>query len=149
LLELVRTHAAAILGYSGPEAIEPDLAFKELGFDSLAAVEFRNGLVAATGLKLPATLVFDYPNSIVLAEFFESEVRPDEGSGSEDEIRRILQTIPLARLRDSGLLDNLLVLAGVRAAPAESEEMSGDSIDDLDMESLINLALDDGGSDEV
>jgi acyl transferase domain-containing protein/nucleoside-diphosphate-sugar epimerase/acyl carrier protein len=148
LLELVRTHAAAILGYSGPEAIEPDLAFKELGFDSLAAVEFRNGLVAATGLKLAATLVFDYPNSIVLAEFFESEVRPDEGSGSEDEIRRILQTIPMARLRDSGLLDSLLVAAGVKAAPAETED-SVDSIDDLDMESLINLALDDGGSDEV
>ncbi|MET0237503.1 MAG: type I polyketide synthase [Kibdelosporangium sp.] len=74
LLALVRTHVALILGHAGPDAVEPTRAFNELGFDSLSAVEFRNTLATAVGVKLPATLVFDYPTPMVLAAHLAREI---------------------------------------------------------------------------
>jgi acyl transferase domain-containing protein/acyl carrier protein len=68
LLDLVRARTADILGHDGPNRVAPDRAFTELGFDSLTAVEFRNQLNAYTGLRLPPTLVFDYPSVRELAK---------------------------------------------------------------------------------
>ncbi|WP_432905347.1 SDR family NAD(P)-dependent oxidoreductase [Micromonospora matsumotoense] len=71
---LVHTHVAAVLGLAGPEAVEADRTFQSLGFDSLTAVELRNALATAAGLRLPATLIFDYPTPVALAGFLYGEL---------------------------------------------------------------------------
>ncbi len=149
LLDLVRSHIATVLGNSTPEAIDPDKAFQELGFDSLTAVEMRNRLKAATGLPLSPTLIFDYPNSTALAGYFHqelvgasAEVAPKAAPG-EAEIQRVVASIPVKRLRQAGVLDLLLGLAN-EASGADADQNKEQDLATMDLDDLVNAAfLDD------
>ncbi|MFD3591007.1 SDR family NAD(P)-dependent oxidoreductase, partial [Streptomyces sp. NPDC058683] len=103
VLELVRSQVAAVLGHASSEVIDPGRAFKELGFDSLAAVELRNRLTQATGVRLPSTLVFDHPSPIAVSRFLLAEV----GGGGGVVERRVV------RAGRSSRVDEPLAIVGM------------------------------------
>ncbi|MEV6359942.1 SDR family NAD(P)-dependent oxidoreductase [Nocardia asteroides] len=74
LLDLVREHAAAVLGHDSAGSIHPELPFTELGFDSISGVELQTRLAAATGVALPKTLVFDHPTATAVAALLRSSI---------------------------------------------------------------------------
>jgi NADP-dependent 3-hydroxy acid dehydrogenase YdfG/acyl carrier protein len=147
LVDLVRTHVAGVLGHVSAELMGEDRAFRELGVDSLTALEVRNGLVGVTGLSLPASLVFDYPTPGELAEHLLEQILPEGGSGAavsdeETEVRAALASLSLAQLRKAGVLELLLQL-GRRSTSDTSTSggRSGESLDSMDLDDLIEAAL--------
>ncbi|MBJ8338371.1 SDR family NAD(P)-dependent oxidoreductase [Antrihabitans sp. YC3-6] len=82
LSDLVRTHVAGVLGHPGPDAVDPETAFLDLGFDSLAAIELRNRLSRVTGITLPATIAFDHPTPISVAKHIQLSLPTSDGPDS-------------------------------------------------------------------
>jgi acyl carrier protein len=92
ITDLVRGHVAAVLAKPGPDSVDVDRAFTELGFDSLTAVELRNRLGADTGLRLPATLAFDHPTVTAIATHVYRTLAPAAPS-PEDTLRATLDQV--------------------------------------------------------
>src|SRR4051794_12716946 len=96
LLLLVREGVADLLGYETPDDVPADVAFTELGFDSLAAVELALQIVHATGLDVPETALFDYPPPIAVARFLDDEL----GAGDRAGDPAVAAPAPAARADD-------------------------------------------------
>ena len=100
---MVRTATAAVLAHPDPDALDIDLAFKDLGIDSLTALQLRNTLARSTGLTLPAALVFDHPTPTALAKYLLAEYCRDGAIGPsplEEELKRLEERLEAAEAKE-------------------------------------------------
>lgn len=135
LLDLVRGEAATVLGHATPDAVAPDAAMRDLGFDSLAAVTLRTSLAVATGLPLPETLAFEHPTPSAIAAYLSDQLTlaPPPPAGIGADLGRIRKAALTAddgeRDRITGLLRQLTAeLSGgssvaVALADADDEDV--------------------------
>ncbi len=162
VLGWVREQVAIVLGHSGGASVTADQAFTDLGFDSLTSIELCNRLSSSTGLRLPSTLVFSYPTPRELGEEVFGRLRAAQGADpsadlaadpgttptEDDEIRAVLRTVAIDRLRGAGVLE--LVLACADPVRTDTAKQATETTTDpeqrgaMSLAALIDLALGEG-----
>ncbi|MFV2116698.1 type I polyketide synthase [Micromonospora sp. LOL_025] len=155
LSDLVRTHAAAVLGYASIRSIDVERGFVELGFDSLTAVEFRNRLNAATGLRLPSTLIYDRPTTAALVEYLRGALLAERSTsaltvlGELNKLEHAMRAVATGdtdRAAVGARLRELLSLWTYTESGADSPADDGASLESASAEEIFSLLDEEFGS---
>ncbi|MEW2378349.1 type I polyketide synthase [Micromonospora sp. NPDC047812] len=155
LSDLVRTHAAAVLGYASIRSIDVERGFVELGFDSLTAVEFRNRLNAATGLRLPSTLIYDRPTTAALVEYLRGALLAERSTsaltvlGELNKLEHAMRAVATGdtdRAAVGARLRELLSLWTYTESGADSAADDGASLESASAEEIFSLLDEEFGS---
>ncbi|MFE7798544.1 type I polyketide synthase [Nocardia sp. NPDC057440] len=143
VLGFVRETVAAVLGYPSATAIDPETPFSELGFDSLGGVELRNRLAESAGMKLPTTLVFDYPTATAVAKFLRSRLEAVSTTSALDDQIASLRAL-LATMSSAGEKERLAeriraTLAEALQEPESTTRSDRDAVEAASVDELFAL----------